>query len=239
MGLFDKKFCDICGAKIGLLGNRKLDDGNMCKDCSALLSPFMTDRKRTSVADIKEHLAYREANKQAVSSFNATRTLGTTTKVILDEDNRKFLVSSAQRWQGVNPDVMDFSQVTGCQTEVKESRTELKKDGPDGKQISYTPPRYDIDYDIHLTIYVNHPWFSQISFKVNANRIKERTSIEYREAERIAKEVKEALTEVRQEIRDGIAEANAPKKAMTCPQCGATTMPNASMQCEYCGGALA
>lgn len=26
MGLFDKKFCDICGEKIGLLGNRKLAD---------------------------------------------------------------------------------------------------------------------------------------------------------------------------------------------------------------------
>ena len=29
MGLFDKKYCDICGEKIGLLGNRKLEDGNL------------------------------------------------------------------------------------------------------------------------------------------------------------------------------------------------------------------
>ena len=34
MGLFDKKNCDICGEKIGLLGNRKLDDGNLCKNCA-------------------------------------------------------------------------------------------------------------------------------------------------------------------------------------------------------------
>ena len=27
MGLFDKKYCDICGEKIGLLGNRKLENG--------------------------------------------------------------------------------------------------------------------------------------------------------------------------------------------------------------------
>lgn len=27
MGFFDKKYCDFCGAKIGLLGNRKLEDG--------------------------------------------------------------------------------------------------------------------------------------------------------------------------------------------------------------------
>ena len=37
MGLFDKKVCDICGEKIGLLGNRKLDDGNLCKDCAKKL----------------------------------------------------------------------------------------------------------------------------------------------------------------------------------------------------------
>ena len=41
MGLFDKKICDICGEKIGLLGNRKLDDGNLCKDCAKKLSPLV------------------------------------------------------------------------------------------------------------------------------------------------------------------------------------------------------
>ena len=41
MGLFDKKICDICGEKIGLLGNRKLDDGNLCKDCAKKLSPWL------------------------------------------------------------------------------------------------------------------------------------------------------------------------------------------------------
>ena len=35
MGLFDKKYCDICGEKIGLLGNRKLEDGNLCNLATA------------------------------------------------------------------------------------------------------------------------------------------------------------------------------------------------------------
>ena len=30
--LFEKKNCDICGGEIGLLGNRKLEDGNLCKE---------------------------------------------------------------------------------------------------------------------------------------------------------------------------------------------------------------
>ena len=51
MGLFDKKYCDICGAKIGLLGNRKLEDGNLCKNCAAKLSPWFSDRRQSTVAE--------------------------------------------------------------------------------------------------------------------------------------------------------------------------------------------
>lgn len=238
MGLFDKKYCDICGDKIGLLGNRKLEDGNMCKNCAALLSPFTTDRRRTTLADIKEHLAYREANKSEVAKFNVTRTIGGRTKVLLDEDAGKFIVTTSNRWQGENPDVILFSQVTGCQTEIKESRQELKRLDKDGNSVSYSPPRYDIDYDFHLTIYVNSPFFTDISFKINDSRIDLRGSVEYREAQRQADEIKQALTEVRQEARDNIAAANAPKMAQTCPLCGATTIPDLNGCCEYCGGAM-
>ncbi|MDL2218259.1 DUF4428 domain-containing protein, partial [Christensenellaceae bacterium OttesenSCG-928-M15] len=227
MGLFDKKYCDICGDKIGLLGNRKLDDGNMCKNCAGLLSPFTTDRRKTTLSEIKEHLAYREANQADVAKFNATRTLGGKTKVLLDEDAGKFIVTSSGRWQSENPDVMAFSQVTGCQTEIKESRSEIKYKDKDGNSVSYNPPRYDIDYDFHITIHVNSPFFSDISFKVNERTIEQRGSVEYREAQRQADEIRQALTQVRQEVRENVAAANAPKIAQTCPLCGATTMPDA------------
>ena len=69
MGLFDKKICDICGEKIGLLGNRKLDDGNLCKDCAKKLSPWFEDRRHSTVEDIKRQLEYREKNKKAVMDF--------------------------------------------------------------------------------------------------------------------------------------------------------------------------
>lgn len=63
MGLFDKKICDICGEKIGLLGNRKLDDGNLCKDCAKKLSPWFEERRHSTVEDIKRQLEYREKQK--------------------------------------------------------------------------------------------------------------------------------------------------------------------------------
>ena len=238
MGLFDKKFCDICGGKIGLLGNRKLEDGNMCKDCAALLSPFMTDRRKTTLNEIKEHLAYREANKAEVAAFNVTRTFGDRTKVLLDEDANKFIVTSSGRWQNENPDVMLFSQVTGCQAEIRESKSEITYEDKDGKTQSYNPRRYDIDYDFYVTIHINSPWFNEIEFKLNNNRIDQRTSVEYNEFDRQANEIKSALTQVRQEVRENIAAANAPQVAKTCPACGATTIPDASGCCEYCGAAM-
>lgn len=59
--------------------------------------------------------------------FHTTRALGDNTKVLLDEDAGKFMVTSARNLIEANPDVLDFSQVTGCRVDVDESRSELKR----------------------------------------------------------------------------------------------------------------
>lgn len=281
MGLFDKKFCSICNAKIGLLGNRKLEDGNLCKDCASKLSPWFSERRQSTVDNIREQLAYREDNRSAVSSFHATRTLGRSTRVFLDEDARKFMVTSAKNLAEANPDVLDYSQVTGCDLDVDENRRELRHPDKDGKQVSYVPPRYEYSYDFYVIIHVNHPYFDQIRFRLNPssvnvgeNRIGEPTLLgrrnaarpnpnikaqiisnaldvlsgqgmdgpswnrDYNEFYNMGMEIREALTQARQEIRDESAAQNTPQKAQTCPWCGATTIPDASGCCEYCGGSL-
>ncbi|HHX36946.1 MAG TPA: DUF4428 domain-containing protein, partial [Clostridiaceae bacterium] len=202
MGLFNKKYCDVCGKKIGLLGNRKLEDGNMCKDCSKQLSPYMTDRRRTSLAEIKDHLAYREANKEEVAAFNVTRTLGDRTMVLIDEDAGKFLVTNSSRWRDENPDVMSISQVTACNKEIRESKTEIKRKDKDGREVSFNPPRYDVDYDFYVTILVNSPWFQEIEFKINSTRVDKRGSVEFKEADRKADEIEAVLMQIRQDTRD-------------------------------------
>ena len=111
--MFEKKNCDICGGEIGLLGNKKLEDGNLCKECASKLSPWFSDRRRSTVDQIREQLDWREANQQRVAQFNPTRTLGNDMKVILDEDAGRFIVTRSSRWREANPDVLDFSQVTG------------------------------------------------------------------------------------------------------------------------------
>ena len=88
MGLFDKKYCDFCGGKIGLLGNRKLEDGNMCKECASKLSPWFSERRHSTKAEIAEQLAYREENKNAVRNFTTTRSIGNYMKLLLDENHQ-------------------------------------------------------------------------------------------------------------------------------------------------------
>lgn len=253
MGLFDKLFekknCAFCGAEIGLMGNRKLEDGNMCKECAAKLSPWFTERKQSTVAEIEEQLAYREANREAAARFRVTRTIGSDSKkILIDEDARKFVVTSARNLEEANPDVIDFSQVTGCDLDVQDRRNEEKKHDKEKGFVSYNPPRYRQYYDFFITIYVNHPYFDEMKFKINSYSLETtptsgaplfripdpETVSEYRQYVEMANEIIEVLTAVREQGR----EEAAPKAAVTCPYCGATTVPNASGCCEFCGGAV-
>lgn len=171
MGLFDKKYCDICGEKIGLLGNRKLEDGNLCKDCAKKLSPWFSDRRRSTVADIKGQLAYREENRGKAAQFCITRSFGEDWKVLLDEERRWFTVTRARDLADANPDILDFDAITGCRMDIDESRTELTREGSDGKEVSYVPPRYEYSYDFYLVISVRHPYFDEMRFSLNASSV--------------------------------------------------------------------
>ncbi len=196
MGLFDKKFCDVCGEKIGLLGNRKLEDGNLCKDCARKLSPFFSDRRRSTVDDIKQQLAYREENKTKLPSFHPTKTYGFSDKVYVDISGRKFIVTSDNNWRDANPDIIDFSQVTGVNTDIEEDRDEVFYEDNEGNSRSYNPPRYKYEYRFNVTINVDSPWFSEIEFELSKydQRPDSRFSPLYRDLEMMSQELVAVLT---------------------------------------------
>ncbi len=172
MGLFDKKYCDVCGEKIKLLGNRKLEDGNLCKNCASKLSPWFNERRHSSLDEIKEQLAYREDNKEAVKAFHVTRSFGRNMKILLDEDNRKFMVTSARDLEEANPDVLDYSMVTGCDLNIDENRDEIFREDKEGNSVSYNPPRYEYYYYFDMIIRVNHPYFDEIRFRLNNSSVR-------------------------------------------------------------------
>ena len=250
--LFEKKVCSVCGGEIGLLGNRKLEDGNLCKHCAAKLSPFFSDRRNSTVAEIQQQLNYRAENQKAVAAFRVTRTLGRNTMILMDEDARKFMVTDARNYMEANPDVIDFSMVTGCDLDIDEIEREQKREDREGNMVSYVPPRYEFSYDFHMIIRVNHPYFDEIKFRLNSGNVEvnpgqplpsvrkpnPRLCPDYVEFEEMGREIKEILTSARKEAREQAAAAAAPKMAVTCPWCGATTMLDANGCCEYCGGSV-
>ena len=168
MGLFDKKYCDVCGEKIGLLGNRKLADGNLCKDCAAKLSRWFTERKQSTVEEIKEQLQLREENRRKLADLRPTRTIGVDTKVYVDETNGRFIVTDAQDIVKANPDIIEMRQVADCTMDIRHTRTELKRTNADGERVSYDPPQYEYDYTFWIEITViGHPYISSMEFRLN------------------------------------------------------------------------
>ena len=181
MGLFGfgkKKTCDICGAEIGLFGNRKLADGNMCKDCESQLSEWFDDddRKNSTVKEIKEQLEYREANREKAARFHITRSItcdGWT--FLFDEDKKQFTVCGDPRdLEDENPDIIDFKDITGFRLDIDEDQDEIQKEvkkGDDYEYVSYDPPRYKYEYDFTYTINVNNPYFSEMNPRLNEDTV--------------------------------------------------------------------
>jgi len=256
MGLFDnlfkKKNCDICGGEIGLLGNRKLEDGNLCKDCAAKLSPWFDDRRHSTVEMIRKQLELREANKNDVQAFQINRIYGENTKIYVDEQKGNFIVTSAQDPKSGNPDVIALDAITNCEIDINEGRTELMREDADGNEVSYSPKRYSYDYDFYIRLYVNHPYIDDIHFKLNSeditiesrgSNINPELNVNYRRYNALAEEIKEAMLNrpVKAQAEAPVASAASAVSeqaaaSVTCPYCGATTSPDADGNCEYCGG---
>lgn len=161
----------MCGDKIGLLGNRKLEDGNLCKNCAKKLSPWFDERRHSTVEQIKKQLAYREENQTKAAAFNCSRTFGKGgTKLYIDDGARKFAVHRGSDFDSGNPDILDFSQAMGCDLDIRENCREMKRT-VDGKSVSYNPPRFEYSYDFKVTVRVNYPYFDDMAFDLNGSSV--------------------------------------------------------------------
>ena len=194
MGLFDKKYCDICGEKIGLLGNRKLDDGNLCKECAKKLSPWFEERRHSTVDSIKEQLAYREANKAKVSAFQITREFATNRyHVYIDDTKGQFAIARSMNVDE-NPDIVDLSQIISCKLDVRQNRKEEQYRDKDGNLQDYVPPRYRYSYDYAIKLAVSSPWFDDMDFDLSSFAIDEHERQKIMDMENTGNQIVAALT---------------------------------------------
>lgn len=116
-------------------------------------------------------MAYREENKKRVAEFHTTRSYGEDVKLLIDKDHKTFMVTGASDLMAANPDVVDLADLTGCSLKVDESREELLREGADGKEVSYVPPRYEYSFDFYIILNVNHKYFNEMRFRLNENSL--------------------------------------------------------------------
>ena len=177
MGLFDafkKKDCEICGKEVGMFGYKKLEDGEICKDCIKLLSPWFDDRRHSTVAQIKQQLAYREENRAALDAFRPTVAYGeryTLRAEVVDGVPTRFVIERGDNYKDENADIVNFKDVTSFNIDIQEHDREIKYRNSKGEEVSYHPPRYEYSYDFYAEINVNHPYFNEMRFQINRDTI--------------------------------------------------------------------
>ena len=239
--LFEKKVCDICGGEIGMLGNRKLDDGNLCKNCAKELSPWFSDRRHSTVEEIRQQLAYREDNKKKVQMFQITRDFkGSNAHVFIDDQHGWFTISSRINVEN-NPDILELSQITSCRLDVEQERTEEFYEDKEGNEQSYDPPRYNYSYDYKIEIGVRAPWFNEMRISLNTFSIPEHDRGRILDTENLGNQIVAALTQCQQPGNMGMAGRQMEQQPMY-QQMGQpgyqqqmNTQPAASIKCDKCG----
>ena len=176
MGLFDvfkKKDCEICGKEVGVFGYKKLEDGEICKDCVKLLSPWFDDRRHSTVEQIKAQLAYREENRAALNTFRPTQAFGEyyTIRAELVQGVPTRFVVERDNYMEENADLISFKDVTSFEIDVDEDERELKYRNNNGEEVSYKPPRYEYSYNFYAKLYVNNPYFDDIRVRLNSDTL--------------------------------------------------------------------
>ncbi len=155
-------------------GMKTLSDGKLCKECKQKLSPFFTITGSTNTQQVKEHLAYRERNKEEVAKFNVTQRVGGEKQSLyVDEAAGKFLFSTGEDCKSGNPDVFKLSDVASVRVEIRRSPAYSTIYDYNNRSVTNKfDPLYQFSnrYDFDVIIDLNLDWVKQITFQVGRNR---------------------------------------------------------------------
>ena len=190
MGLFDRKNCDICGGKPGLLGGKKVEDGVICGKCAKKLSPWAENRRHSTLEDIKKQLAYREENKARIANFSVTRSISSDSYTVFINDNTGEFVIGHDLSEDENPDIVKISQVTSCRLDMQQYKKRIEDKDAQGNVYNV---RNEITYDFKMLIGINSPYFDDMDFQLNSFSVQSYDQGKIFEYQNIANQIVNAL----------------------------------------------
>ena len=173
--MFEKKECSICGKESGLLGNRKLEDGNLCKECTSKLSPWFEERRHATVQSIQAHLWYREQNQISLQKMKPIKSFGEYYKIYIGYEGVYpvyFIISKEKDYVAENADIILISNLRNCRLDINEYCTELTKLDENKRRISYNPPRFEYRFEFYVVLEVDLNYCNEIKFKLNKHSVK-------------------------------------------------------------------
>ena len=137
--------------------------------------------------------------------------------------------------------------VTGVNTDIHENKTELYYEDEEGKRQSYSPRRYECEYEFNMTVLVNSPWFDKIELELSdGNRPDSPYTDLYRRYEAQMHTLSDMLRGVGNQAQNGFA---APKtreqeimegviknSSWVCKSCGLANQ--GTLTCQNCGSPM-
>lgn len=179
--LFSKEACVICGAEVGSLSRKRLaDEAVICKECAKRLSPFFDKFEESDTAAIKMQITDRMANATRLATFAISEYYGYGDAILIDRQNGQFCAvqgGGGTEYQNVipliekNPDIISVSDVTGIEIVGAGRSCHEVKRTVDGKQVSYSPRRYEYPCNVDLVIRLSHPYLDSITLRMNRGTI--------------------------------------------------------------------
>ena len=170
--------CSVCSNKLTRFGSKVLKDGMLCRNCAKLASEWLedTDFAEMTVEQIREHLAYRQENREKLAEFKGSKVVDGKYSLFIDDESKDFLISKRSDYVQDNADLLNINEIR--KVRIVE-RKYLNKDGS----------------DVCVQLLLRHPQFSSLKFQVNEFGCLNRDSEEYQQALKQAYEYVNALKE--------------------------------------------
>ena len=110
----ETKTCVICGEPLSRYGNKVCSEGAICRDCVRKASEWLDDGdyQQMSADDFRQHLQYREANKEVLKAFKADRSVAGKYALYLDDNRQQFVFSRRKDYKRNNDDAAAFGDIT-------------------------------------------------------------------------------------------------------------------------------